>query len=543
MRIHLVQPNLHIGNYEAIFQVCVAEIESAIANKADIVIFPEMAATGYPALDLLTYPSFNQKAFQLINDLAPYSKELAIVIGGPQANTESIGKTLFNAAYFLDKGSIQKVVHKMLLPTYDIFDEYRYFHPGKPDNLIHFKGHKICLTICEDIWNEDTRNLYGDGPLDYLLKQGVQPDLHINIAASPYSPEQQNRRNEVLLKNAQKGKCPVVYSNHAGTQTELVFDGNSQIVYPDGKRYQLPLFTACSATIELGETQEQAIPASPLEQKHQALVAGVKDFFEKSGFSKAILGLSGGIDSALTAAIAAEALGKDNVLGVLMPSQYSSDHSIQDALDLAKNLGMKTETVAIKDSFGAVRSAMPADFQATEFGLAEENFQARLRGLTLMGMSNKFGHVLLNTSNKSEIAVGYGTLYGDMCGGLAVIGDLYKTEVFDLCKWLNRNEEVIPWNTITKPPSAELRPDQKDSDSLPDYAVLDAILKSYIEEQKGPEEIIALGFDAETVNKSIALVNRNEFKRFQSAPILRVSKKAFGFGRRIPLVSKPLNAN
>lgn len=540
MKIHLVQANFHIGNFSAIRKKCIAEIELAKTNKANIVVFPEMAATGYPALDLLTYPEFVSQAEGLILDLAELSHDIAILIGGPETNKAAFGKQLFNSAYFLAEGRVKHIARKMLLPTYDIFDEYRYFQPSDSPSLISYKGQNIFISICEDLWNEDTHNLYGKGPLDLLLEKGQKIDLHLNIAASPFDPDQTSKRAKVLLKNAKKGNCPVVYCNHTGTQTELVFDGDCQVMYPSGESYNFPLFQEHSETIEIGESNPLIQPNKLIAIKHGALVAGVKDYFGKLGFTKALLGLSGGIDSALTAQIAKEALGAENVLGVLMPSQFSSDHSVNDAIKLAKILGIQTEIIPIKNTYDTIRSAMPASFQESEFGLAEENMQARARGLKLMALSNKWGHVLLNTSNKSEIAVGYGTLYGDMCGGLSVIGDLYKTEVFEMCRWLNTEAETIPWNTINKPPSAELRPDQKDSDSLPDYAILDHILQQYIEEKKGPKEIIAQGFEATVVAKTIALVNRNEFKRFQSAPILRISKKAFGFGRRIPLVASPL---
>jgi NAD+ synthase (glutamine-hydrolysing) len=434
-----------------------------------------------------------------------------------------------------------------------VFDEYRYFEPAIEFKCIKFKEHNIALTICEDLWNDIDDPLYRTRPMDVLIEQ--EPDLMINIAASPFAVSHDQDRMRILSYNAEKYQLPLLYVNHVGAQTELIFDGGSMVYDSKGKIIdELDYFKEQIAYYNIEKTgvKEVSIQAeklltpdvsrmSKIEQIHQALILGIRDYFKKSGFTKATLGLSGGIDSALVCVLACEALGAENVMAVLLPSAFSSDHSIKDAEDLVENLGCMSQTVAIKEITNAFEHALEPQFAGLPFNIAEENIQSRSRAVILMAMCNKFGYILLNTSNKSEAAVGYGTLYGDMCGGISVLGDVYKTQVYELANHINRKREIIPQNSITKPPSAELRPGQKDSDSLPDYDILDRILKEYIELRKASTSIIAQGFDEDVVRKVIRLVNISEHKRYQTPPILRVSAKAFGMGRRMPIVGKYLS--
>jgi len=433
------------------------------------------------------------------------------------------------------------VIHKTLLPTYDVFDEYRYFEPNKEFKTVQFKGQKIAVTVCEDIWNVGNDNpLYTVCPLDELRNE--QPDFILNLSASPFSYKQHEERTKVIQANCQRYGIPMVYVNQVGAQTELVFDGGSIVADAQGNMAKrLPFFEEAFEIIDTKDLVKanDAVP-SEIERIHDALILGIKDYFAKLGFTKAVLGLSGGVDSALVLYLAVQALGKDNVLSVLLPSHFSSSHSVDDSLALVKNLGSPHEVIEIEDCFQQYLTTLKPQFKDLPFGIAEENIQARVRGTLLMAMSNKFGYILLNTTNKSEAAVGYGTLYGDMCGGLAVLGDVYKTQIYDLCRFINRNTEIIPEHILTKAPSAELRPNQKDSDSLPDYDILDKVLFQYIEQRKGPVELVAMGFDEALVKRVLRMVNMNEWKRFQAAPILRVSPKAFGMGRRMPIEGRYL---
>ncbi|MDP2890531.1 MAG: NAD+ synthase, partial [Bacteroidota bacterium] len=434
--------------------------------------------------------------------------------------------------------------NKSLLPTYDIFVEYRHFEPNKQFSVFDFCGKKLAITICEDLWDEqETQNEFGREKLYQLspLKElsVLNPELVINLSASPFSYNQENSRKNILIKNAIKYQLPILYVNQVGAQTELVFDGGSFFldkygIIQEELNYFEEDFRIIDTEIPSGNLQPKT---ETIEKIHHALVLGIRDYFTKMGFKKATLGLSGGIDSALVLVLAVEALGNENVRGLLMPSRFSSDHSVNDALQLAENLGIQYETIPIQPMVDSFEQSLSEVFSGLSSDVAEENIQARTRGILLMAISNKFGNILLNTTNKSECAVGYGTLYGDMNGGLSVLGDVYKTDVFKMARWINRNQEIIPENSILKPPSAELRPDQKDTDSLPDYDMLDQILFDYIELNLSPEEIIARGFDEATVLRTVRMVNNNEYKRFQAPPIIRVSSKAFGFGRRIPLVA------
>ncbi|GAF02561.1 NAD+ synthase [Saccharicrinis fermentans] len=547
MKIALAQLNYHVGNFESNTTKIIEAIENAQNDRCDLIVFSELAICGYPPLDLLEREEFVEQCLQQVNLIAQKCKSITAIVGGPSINPEPQGKNLYNSAFVLNEGVIKSIHHKTLLPNYDVFDEYRYFQPNKTFSLVKVKDKKIALTICEDLWDEQPvansfakSKLYTQSPMKELKQ--LDPDFVVNIAASPFSYNQGQIRQQIIRGKAAKNKIPFIYVNQIGANTELVFDGSSLVVNSQGKIVnQLNSFQEDIQYCQLEDIEQANIiepsPNEKLNMIHDALVLGVKDYFGKMGFKKATLGLSGGIDSAVTLVIAVRALGAENVRVLLLPSKYSSDHSIKDAEDLANNLGIEQNIVPIKDIVDSFESTLAPLFEGLKPDVTEENIQARVRGTVLMALSNKFGHILLNTSNKSEAAVGYGTLYGDMNGGLSVLGDIYKTDVFALARYINRNEEIIPENTIVKPPSAELRPDQKDSDSLPDYDVLDQVLFNYIEKNESPAKIIAAGFDQNIVNKAVRMVNINEYKRFQTAPIIRVSSKAFGLGRRIPLVS------
>jgi len=550
MKIALAQLNYHIGNFDGNVSQMLNAIENAKNDNADIICFSELATCGYPPRDFLEFDDFINHAESSIDRLKAAADGIAIVVGSPSRNPSTLGKNLFNSCYFLADQEIKAVQHKALLPTYDIFDEYRYFEPAKSFDVVEYKGKKIALTICEDIWDvplgeeSDHDPLYTIIPLDEVRSK--QPDFVLNVSASPFSYSHARARMEVVRANVRRYGIPMFYVNHVGAQTEIIFDGGSIVMSPNAEVYEEgPHFETWYKVFDLDDViaggqnikQEQ----HKIQSIHDALVLGVKDYFGKLGFKKAILGLSGGIDSAVTAGIAIRALGRENVRVLLMPSQYSSDHSVADAVTLAENFGIQYDIVPIKGIYDGFMKELEPLFEGKPFNITEENLQARARGVLLMAMSNKHGNIVLNTSNKSEAAVGYGTLYGDMCGGISVIGDVYKMEVYALAEFINKDEELIPVNTISKPPSAELRPDQKDSDSLPDYEILDEILFEYIENRKGPQEIIAMGHDEPLVNRILRLVNINEFKRYQTAPTLRVSSKAFGMGRRMPIVGKYLS--
>lgn len=541
MKIALAQLNYHIGNFELNTQKIIASIAAAKQSGADIVVFAELAICGYPPRDFLEFEEFIALCNDAAQNIAKQCIGIAAIIGLPVKNEVLAGKDLYNAAYFMTEGEVKVITKKALLPTYDVFDEYRYFEPNTIFNIIEYQGKRIALTICEDLWNINDNPLYVSCPMDELIKQG--PDLMINIAASPFNYQHDENRIEILSDNAKKYKLPLFYVNQVGAQTEIIFDGGSLVFDEEGKlKVEMKYFEEDFRVVELDEmrsiSQLDADRPSDIAQIHDALVLGIKDYFQKSGFSKAVLGLSGGIDSAVVCALACKALGPENVMAVLMPSKYSSDHSIKDALDLVQASGCKHEIIGIAKAADAFDQVMAKPFEGLAFNLTEENIQARSRGIILMAMSNKFGYILLNTSNKSECAVGYGTLYGDMCGAIGVIGDVYKTQIFQLARYINKDGEIIPENTIVKPPSAELRPGQKDSDSLPDYSILDQILFQHIELKKGSKAIIAQGFDEMLVQRVLRMVNLAEFKRYQTPPILRVSPKAFGMGRRMPIVGK-----
>jgi len=560
MKIFLAQQNYHIGNFESNTQKIISAIETAKAAKADLIVFSEMSICGYPARDFVEFNDFINKCYEAIEVIKEHTAEIAVLIGSPARNTIKEGKDLFNAAFFLYNKQIIAEVHKTLLPTYDVFDEYRYFEPAYNWNIVEFKGKKLAITICEDIWNLGDNPLYRICPMDELMKHS--PDLMINLSASPFDYTHNEDRKAIIKANVLKYKLPMVYCNAVGSQTEIVFDGASLVFDKNANLCkQLPMFVEALEAVDINDDGTinshiievaSAVPNQELNpisldenlninQIYEALVLGIKDYFDKMGFTKAILGSSGGIDSAVTLALACEALGKDNVRAVLMPSPYSTEHSVNDAVELSKNLDNPYDIIKIADVYETFLSTLKPIFKDLPFSVAEENIQSRSRGNILMAIANKFGYVLLNTSNKSELATGYGTLYGDMAGGLGVLGDCYKMQVYALAKYINRNKEIIPDNIINKAPSAELRPNQKDSDSLPDYSVLDKILYQYIERRQGPTEIKAQGFDAALVDRTLKMVNNNEYKRNQFCPIIRISPKAFGVGRRVPIVGKYLN--
>jgi len=560
MKIALAQQNYHIGNFEANTQKILDAIAEARSLKADLVVFSELCVCGYPPRDFLEFDDFIGKCRKAVDDIAAATQGIGVIIGVPERNPVKAGKDLFNSAMLLHNGQIEAVVHKTLLPTYDVFDEYRYFEPAWEWQVVPFKGKKIALTICEDIWNLGNNPLYRICPMDKLMPQ--QPDFMVNISASPFDYTHDEDRKAVIKANVEKYGIPMFYCNAVGSQTEIVFDGGSYAFDKNANLCgSLPLFEESLQVFELqddgsiaGNIIETAdrLPAYELNpdrldallnlpQVYEALLLGIKDYFGKMGFKQAIVASSGGIDSAVTLALAVEALGAKNVRAVLMPSQFSTGHSVSDAEQLSKNLNNPYDILPIKPVFEQFTHTLNPIFGDLPFSVAEENIQSRIRGNLVMAIANKFNYILLNTSNKSELATGYGTLYGDMAGGLGVLGDCYKLQVYALARYINRNGEVIPENIITKPPSAELRPGQKDSDSLPEYEVLDPLLYHYIERRQGPNEIKAQGFDPALVDRVLRMVNLNEYKRNQFCPIIRVSPKAFGVGRRVPIVGKYLS--
>jgi len=560
MKIALAQQNYHIGNFEDNTRKIIEGIEWAKKQGADLVIFSELCVCGYPPRDFLEFDDFISKCNQAVDTIKQHADTIGVLIGAPDKNPVREGKDLFNAAYFLYEKEVKGIAHKTCLPNYDVFDEYRYFEPAYNWNVIEFKGKKLAVTICEDIWNLGDNPLYRNCPMDELMKQ--QPDIMLNISASPFDYTHVEDRKAILKLNTIKYKLPMLYCNCVGSQTEIVFDGGSLVFDKNANLIkQLPLFQEAMEVFDLKDdgTFAESVMAiakdlpneeiNPAEldynlctpEIYQAIIMAIKDYFNKMGFAKAILGSSGGIDSAVTLVLACEALGKENVRAILMPSQFSTSHSVSDAEQLSKNMGNPYDIVPIKNIYESFLAELKPVYKELPFGLAEENIQARTRGNLLMAIANKFGYILLNTSNKSELATGYGTLYGDMAGGLGVLGDCYKMQVYALAKYINREKEVIPDNIITKPPSAELRPGQLDADSLPDYSILDKILYQYIERRQGPSAIKSQGFDATLVDRVLKMVNVNEYKRNQFCPIIRISPKAFGVGRRVPIVGKYLS--
>ena len=560
MKIFLAQQNYHIGNFESNTQKIISAINSAKEQGGDLIVFSELSVCGYAPRDFLEFEDFINKSYAAIDVIKQHADTIGVLVGAPDRNPVREGKDLFNAAFLLYEKEIKAVAHKTCLPNYDVFDEYRYFEPAYNWNIMEFKGKRLAVTICEDIWNLGDNPLYRICPMDELMKQ--QPDVMINLSASPFDYTHDEDRKATIKSNVTKYKLPLFYCNAVGSQTEIVFDGASLIFDADANLCgELPRFEEAMQSFILNDDgsidtpvlepasrmpDKELTPAAleenlNIEMVYYAIVLGIKDYFTKMGFTKAILGSSGGIDSAVTLALACEALGKDNVRAVLMPSQYSTGHSVTDAEQLSKNLGNPYDIIPVKNIYDSFLSELKPIFKDLPFSIAEENIQSRTRGNLLMAIANKFGYILLNTSNKSELATGYGTLYGDMAGGIGVLGDCYKLQIYALAKYINKGGEIIPDNIITKPPSAELRPGQKDSDSLPEYDILDKILYQYIERRQGPNEIKAQGFDAALVDRILRMVNLNEYKRNQFCPIIRISPKAFGVGRRMPIVGKYLS--
>jgi NAD+ synthetase len=519
-----------------------AAYQELVAQGADLVITPELALTGYSPQDLLFVEGFVDRTIALLEELHGKVGAAPLLVGFVDHNRSGCGKPFHNGAAFLQQGVARQVVYKRLLPTYDVFDESRYFEPGKKSTILDFAGIKMGVTICEDLWTPDylPEALYHTDPPQELVAAGAS--LILNLSASPFELGKPARRTAMLQAQAKRLNVPLVYCNTVGGNDQLIFDGHSLIVTPkSGSIVALRGFCEEKKVVDLKQLDQESTAVNShddLVELYNALILGIQDYFKKCGFQCALLGLSGGIDSALVATLAVAALGAEAVRGVLMPGPYSSQGSIDDALALAQNLGIKYLTLPITPVYDQLQSLMEPAFAGHKTNTTEENMQARLRGITLMALSNKFNSLVLTTGNKSELAVGYCTLYGDMCGGLAVIADLPKTLVYRLARWINRKGEIIPLATLEKPPSAELRPDQKDQDSLPPYEILDDILELALEKNCSSEDIIARGFDQATVEFVMQLVRRNEYKRQQAAPTLKVTQKAFGIGRRFPIAHR-----
>ena len=542
MKIGVLQLNSTIGDYAANRDKLVAAYERACTGGAEFVIAPELFLCGYPPRDLLLRSDFVEANLAVVAEVAAKVGTVPLCVGYVDRNPTRPGRPLTNCAAVLQGGKMVWSQIKSLLPTYDVFDEDRYFEPAKSNTVFAFKGRKLGITICEDIWNDEdfwSDRLYRRDPIKDLVAAGA--DLMLNISASPWHAGKEKTRLEMLQRVARDEKVPLVQVNLIGANDELIFDGHSVALNGQGEVLAMAKGFAEEVFVVEVDGHGRAIKpqfAVPEELLFRALSLGVKDYVTKCGFKSVVLGLSGGIDSAITAVIAVDALGADKVMGVSMPARYSSSGSLTDAEALAKNLGIRYEVIPIEPPFKAMEGQLAKVFEGTKPNEAEENIQSRLRGVTLMALSNKFGSLVLTTGNKSEMAVGYCTLYGDMCGALAVIADVFKTDVYKVSKWINRDKVVIPTDSITKPPSAELRPNQKDQDSLPEYDMLDAILQHYVVEHLSKAEIIGRGFPAAVVNDVINKVTFTEYKRRQAAPGLKVSPRAFGMGRRIPIAQR-----
>ena len=536
MKIGIAQLNNIVGDLSGNAEVIVSAYNQLVAKGADVVITPELSLPGYPPRDLVFKSTFVPRNLEALDGIMANVGSVPLLVGYVDFNTEDAGKPFENAVAVLQDGNKTDKIIKCLLPTYDVFDEARYFQPSKEVKPIMLSGLSVGVTICEDVWSEDflPSNLYVKDPAGSLAEQGI--DVLLNLSASPFHSEKPKERHSMLSFLARRIGVPVIYCNAIGGNDQLVFDGNSAGYSSGGEVItQCAGFCECLEIVDTeAETKAYQAP-DRLEELYNALVLGLRDYIRKCGFKKVVIGLSGGIDSALTAAVAVAALGPENVLGVTMPSEFSSAGSVDDSEILAKNLGIAFEKISIGKSFESLKDDLNSIFSGDEEDITEENMQARLRGLLLMSISNKKGCLLLTTGNKSELAVGYCTIYGDMCGGLAVISDLPKMTVYELSRWINREGEIIPQNTIDKPPSAELRPDQKDQDTLPEYELLDQILEMYIDDALSVSDIIDKGYDKETVDWISRRVDLNEWKRGQAAPGLRVTSKAFGIGRQIPI--------
>lgn len=540
MKIGIAQINTTVGDLTGNFEILRCAYDELSSDGADLVIFPELALSGYPPRDLLLKKRFGEDCAEKLNQFAKLTGECPALLGYPEKIGLKQSRSYYNSAALCFDGEVKQVFRKRLLPTYDVFDEDRYFESGKSPLYFSLLGKKIAVSICEDIWNSNG-NQHSENPITDIAKEKL--DLLINLSASPWHVDKKMQRSSILQEVVQKINCPLIYVNSVGGNDELIFDGSSVVLDSSANPTHFsPSFESSCQIVDL----EKKVPIEHLKDNElqcirQAIVLGLRDYTHKSGFKKGLIGLSGGIDSALTAALAVEALGRDNVIGISLPSSISSDHSKEDARDLAENLGIEYHTLPIQKIVDSAESELASLFAGMSPDVTEENLQARSRGLLLMAVSNKLGALLLTTGNKSELAVGYCTLYGDMCGGLAVISDIPKTKVFALARHMNLDGEIIPLSTIEKPPSAELRPDQKDSDSLPEYNILDGILQSYIEDGLSIHAIIDQGYTEHTVRRIVGLVDRNEYKRKQAAPGLKITSLAFGIGRRMPIVQKYSN--
>ncbi len=540
MKIGIAQLNTTVGDLRGNQRRILEAYRTLVADGAELVLTPELSLTGYPPQDLVFKSRFVPQNLEILAELHAAVGEVPLLVGFIDVNTGP-GQPFHNAAALLQRAQPVRTFHKSLLPTYDVFDEDRYFEPAKSVAPVEVAGVKIGVTICEDIWTEKylPRHLYGGSPVEALVAQGAE--IILNLSASPFGLGKGPRRAEMLSAVAARHRVPIVYANAIGGNDQLIFDGHSLVLDAHGKlQHQLAAFAEELAVVDLSSDSQIAASKfqSEPEELFHALVLGTRDYLHKCGFKSAVLGLSGGIDSAVTAVIAAHALGAENVLGVTMPTQFSSAGSIDDSLAIAHALGIRCLTIPIQRSFETFQEQFREIFAGLPEDTAEENMQPRLRGMTLMALSNKFGHLLLTTGNKSELAVGYCTLYGDMCGGLAVISDVPKTLVYRLAEWINRDREIIPRATIEKPPSAELKPDQRDQDTLPPYEILDPILELYVEQQLSGAEIIARGFDEKTVRWVLRRVDLNEYKRAQAVPGLKVTGRAFGVGRKMPVAQR-----
>ena len=544
MNIGFAQINSTVGDFVGNRELILQTYSDLVAQGADLVITPELALIGYPPQDLLFVGDFVKKNYEELHRLQEQVGAVPLIVGCVDRHEAAQGKSLFNAAAVLRQGSPIEMAHKRLLPNYDVFDESRYFEPGKSPCIVEIQGQKIGITICEDLWSADflPEPLYSCDPLQELIEAGAR--LIVNLSASPFHLGKNLQREKMLRAQAKRSALPIAYCNAVGGNDHLIFDGHSMLIAAGGEAVER--LSGCSQ--EKRVIAIESVVATPIEvldersrrnmelnELYHALVLGVRDYLYKCGFKKALLGLSGGIDSALVAAVAVAALGAESVTGVLMPGPYSSQGSIDDALALSRNLGMPVLQLPITDAYNCMLQTLREPFEGYPADVTEENLQSRLRGLTLMALSNRWGAMVLTTGNKSEMAVGYCTLYGDMCGGLAVIADVSKGIVYELAHWINRERELIPHATLEKEPSAELRPNQKDRDSLPPYDVLDAILQLVVEEHRSIEEIVKLGFEERMVRWVVTQLYRSEYKRQQAAPGLKVTSRAFGIGRRFPI--------
>lgn len=555
MKISIAQQDYIIGDIDFNVSKIINAIQLAKQQKSDLVVFSEMSLCGYLPDDLLESNEFILKCNTAIQKIVDTTSDIAVVIGAPAINSSKKGKHLYNAAYFIENKSIKHIAYKGLLPNYDVFEEYRYFEPATEFLTVLFKGKKIAITICEDMWQQIDAPIYQFNPIELLMQH--LPDLLINISASPFDYNHESYRKKIILDHINRCGVPFIYCNTVGAQSDLIFDGGSLVVDAKAKVVlEMSYFNEDVSTVEwldhgsfINKGSEKILTSNykiksnynaayNIEKIHDALILGIKDYFKKMKFNKAIVASSGGIDSAVVLALACKALGAQNVNALLLPSAYSSNHSVDDAVQLSKNLNNHYDIISIAPVYNSALASLQPVFNGLAFSLAEENLQARIRGLLVMALSNKFGSLLLNTSNKSELATGYGTLYGDMAGALSIIGDLYKTQVYALAHYINRDSEIIPHHILVKPPSAELRPEQKDSDSLPEYDVLDDILFQVIENKSGSQMLVQQGYEGDLVQRILSMVNKNEYKRKQFCPILRVSSKSFGKGRRFPIVGR-----